>query len=501
MLKRLKNNDEPMLVDFNKTIDDFLRVTRMDSLVVDGVDGFSSLVSDGKVLFLFSQRLFPQSLWAEFPFTDAGFNGLFHFHRICLDRDTVSHTKVDPFDILYRRNTSDLLEAISFVLNQAEESTSGLHSEPSDELDFCSCLSCRWRDTIRVIGSSKHAVVSSKLPSSVRRLVSDGITVAVREHAWLILSGGLRLMRTRKPEYVSYFPKAEQLCPHLDLIDLDIARTYQEYPQFRAKHYEISTRRILAAYSLRNPSVGYCQGLSYIVGLLVTVVNEEVAFVILCAIIEDGLLPPDYYTSLKGAMVDQQVLETLISSELPELSAIVENIADYSFVSIPWNMCLFSTAFSMSVSVRVWDFLFTLGPCVLFKISLGLWRELESELVMKNLSVTDIRSKLSEIEQRTNINDISLYCSEFPGVTNERVESIRDRIRASNAASSSAECQMSVRDAAVVDESLSRCVSDQHFFGAQDDSRRSTASSSDVMSSRRSKKMALRGLSQFMADI
>jgi hypothetical protein len=501
MLSQLKNNDEPMLVDFNKSIEDFLSAARVDSVVIEDLNSFSDFVADGAVLYRLCQRIFPQSLWVEFPFADVGFSGLFHFQKVCNDRETTARIKVDAFDILNRRKPLELLEALDYLIDESKSTIAPTHSEPSDESGFCFCLSCRWRDAIRVIGSTQHAIVNSKLPSSVRRLVFDGITVAVREHAWLILSGGLRLMRTRKPEYISYFPKAEQLCAHLDLIDLDIARTYQEYPEFRAKLYEISTRRILAAYSLRNPSVGYCQGLSYIVGLLVTVVNEELAFVILCAIIEDGLLPPDYYTSLKGAMIDQQVLETLISSELPALSAIVENMGDYSFVSIPWNMCLFSTAFPMPVSVRVWDFLFTLGPCVLFKISLGLWRELESELVFNNLPVSDIRSKLSDIEQRTNINDISLYCSEFPSVTNENVESIRDRIRASNAVSSSAECQMSVRDAAVVDESLNSCVSDQQFFGSQDDSRRSTASSSNVMSSRRSKKIALRGLSQFMADI
>jgi len=33
---------------------------------------------------------------------------------------------------------------------------------------------------------------------------------------------------------------------------------------------------ILRAYSIRNPTIGYCQGFNFIVGRLLKVVNEEV---------------------------------------------------------------------------------------------------------------------------------------------------------------------------------------------------------------------------------
>lgn len=37
-----------------------------------------------------------------------------------------------------------------------------------------------------------------------------------------------------------------------------------------------AVENILRAYSIRNPTIGYCQGFNFIVGRLLKVVNEEV---------------------------------------------------------------------------------------------------------------------------------------------------------------------------------------------------------------------------------
>ena len=479
-----------MIVDFSATIKDFLRVTGSEGVTNDDPVRFAALIADGLALFRFIKSIDPQSIWFEFPLSDIGFHGAFIFCRALQNWKPHPVSFVDSLDIVFSREPRKVLEAVSIILSSPPRVPTSVHSGPeSDDSHSCSCLRCRWRCTIGVFAPLSHAWSPSRLPNSVRRLVSEGVPSAIREHAWLILSGGLHLVRSRKIHYVSHFPRALADCPHLDLIDLDIARTYQDIPEWRANRYDVITRRILAAYALRNPTVGYCQGLSYIVGLLVTVVNEEIAFVILCAIIEDGLLPPDYYTSITGAMVDRQVLERLLQSELPGLSSMMDQIEDYTFVTIPWNMCLFSTAFSMHVSVRVWDFLFAYGPCVLFKVGLGLWRELEAELFLKKLSVNEIRSKLAEIERKTTVEDIALYVSQFPNVSNDVIESIRTEVRSEHTAS---ECHMSVH--AVLDDTLRSCVSDDQYFGVQ--AKLDKAPSS--ISRHRQRKLALRGLSQFM---
>jgi hypothetical protein len=63
-------------------------------------------------------------------------------------------------------------------------------------------------------------------------------------------------------------------------------------------------RRVLAAYSVYNPSVGYCQGMNFVTGCLLLFLQEEDAFVSLAALVDEVL--PGYYSI---AMVQPQVRE------------------------------------------------------------------------------------------------------------------------------------------------------------------------------------------------
>lgn len=70
-------------------------------------------------------------------------------------------------------------------------------------------------------------------------------------------------------------------------------------------------RRVLSAYVLRNPTIGYCQGMNNIVAKLISAMDEEDAFWTFCQTIEQ-ILPLDYYSNMLGVLVEQQVLEQLM---------------------------------------------------------------------------------------------------------------------------------------------------------------------------------------------
>lgn len=63
-------------------------------------------------------------------------------------------------------------------------------------------------------------------------------------------------------------------------IDLDVNRTYRDNITFRAR-YNIKQQElfnVLAAYSIYNTDIGYCQGMSQIAALFLMYLSEEEAF-------------------------------------------------------------------------------------------------------------------------------------------------------------------------------------------------------------------------------
>ena len=65
----------------------------------------------------------------------------------------------------------------------------------------------------------------------------------------------------------------------------------------------VPLRNVLCTYTKRNPTVGYCQGMNFIVGRLLRFMKEEEAFWTLAMIVET-ILPLDYYSNMVGVLID-----------------------------------------------------------------------------------------------------------------------------------------------------------------------------------------------------
>lgn len=86
------------------------------------------------------------------------------------------------------------------------------------------------------------------------------------------------------------------LDPSEKQIELDLLRTLPNNRHFENLESEgiERLRRVLLAYSLHNPSVGYCQGLNRLAAVALLFLPEEDAFWCLVAIVE-VIMPKDYY--------------------------------------------------------------------------------------------------------------------------------------------------------------------------------------------------------------
>jgi len=82
--------------------------------------------------------------------------------------------------------------------------------------------------------------------------------------------------------------------------------------------------------------------------------EEEQAYWMLCAAIEN-ILPLDYYTpGMQGIMVDQQVFALFLAERLPELHAHFTAVGfDTALVTTSWFVTLFVETCPLEVSVSV----------------------------------------------------------------------------------------------------------------------------------------------------
>ncbi|CUT99243.1 small g protein signaling modulator 3 [Echinococcus multilocularis] len=154
-------------------------------------------------------------------------------------------------------------------------------------------------------------------------------------------------------------------------------------------------RRILTAFAWLYTDIGYCQGLGVIAANLLLLLEEETAFWMMCAIV-DEVLPSSYFSadSLLGVQADQRVLCQLISVFLPRINAILQqHDVDLPLITLGWFLTLFSGVLPMQIVLRVWDLLFYEGSTVLFRISLAILKIKEEALV----SATNTASFFNEI--------------------------------------------------------------------------------------------------------
>ena len=129
-------------------------------------------------------------------------------------------------------------------------------------------------------------------------------------------------------------------------------------------------KNILMCYSIRNTTVGYCQGMNFIVGRLLLIMdNEEQVFWIFIQIIEK-ILPLFYYSDLAGIIIETTIIDTFISFYLKKFyDSLLENNFKLSLNNFihKWMVSLFAQALSPEMVYTFLDFFLLEGETCLYK--------------------------------------------------------------------------------------------------------------------------------------
>ncbi|CAO3655507.1 unnamed protein product [Mucor hiemalis] len=224
-----------------------------------------------------------------------------------------------------------------------------------------------------------------------------GIPVEHRGKAWMHYSGAQSKMTSNPELYRSLVNTAEAMGEYneyAEIIQRDLHRTFPDNFKFacgfstqgygsvsmeppETNSNLASLRRILLAFSIHSPQIGYCQSLNYLAGFfLLFLESEEEAFWMLLSTVHDYMPENMYDSTMEGANIDQAVLMMFIKERFPDFLWEKINNDDGSppitLVTSHWFLTMFINILPVETVLRIWDCFFIEGYSVMFQVALSI---------------------------------------------------------------------------------------------------------------------------------
>lgn len=282
--------------------------------------------------------------------------------------------------------------------------------------------------------------------AKAKRFVRKGIPPDWRGAAWFYYAGGPKILANNQGVYDQLVKRSENgqlkdVCR--DDIERDLYRTFPDNVRFRRSAVnpppstgsspdERSThsrnnstqsanpqprapgsepeiiaqlRRVLSAFAIFNPNIGYCQSLNFLGGMLLLFVETEEQAFWLLNIITRVYLPGTHEMSLEGSKVDLSVLMQELQDVLPNVWTKIsddgsglgkkkprrqrkgavgavtgENLPPVTLALTAWFMSCFIGTLPIETTLRVWDVFFYEGSKTLFRVALAIFKAGENEI-------------------------------------------------------------------------------------------------------------------------
>ncbi|NWV66283.1 US6NL protein, partial [Malurus elegans] len=201
------------------------------------------------------------------------------------------------------------------------------------------------------------------------RRIYKGIPLQFRGQVWSLLLDVPKMKEEMKDFYNKLKCQARGSSPDIRQIDLDVNRTYRDHIMFRDRYgvKQQSLFHVLAAYSIYNTEVGYCQGMSQITALLLMYMNEEDAFWALVKLLsgpKHAMHGMEFHISVFRF---QPALFKLIFQH----PCCLQDSQDMptSFYTTKWFFQCFLDRTPFTLSLRIWDIYILEGERILTAMS------------------------------------------------------------------------------------------------------------------------------------
>ncbi|KAJ2403260.1 GTPase-activating protein [Coemansia sp. RSA 2559] len=260
--------------------------------------------------------------------------------------------------------------------NQHE--TSGEDEESKIDWDFWGNLINNYEKTTRAE------------PRRLAQMIYAGIPKAVRGTVWQVMAGSrndpalgatFRKLAAQKTEPGSEDFKHEKQIRH------DLARTFPKLEYFKDTDGagQEGLYNVLRAYALFDAEVGYCQGLSFIVGPLLLNMPDEEAFGVLVRLMYRYGLRGHFLPSMDDLQLRLYQFEHAFRETLPRLAAHfhAQGVEHTMYVS-QWMMTLFAYRLPIQLTFRLFDVVFAEGLDSLLRFAIAVLKRSQTRLLSLN---------------------------------------------------------------------------------------------------------------------
>lgn len=215
------------------------------------------------------------------------------------------------------------------------------------------------------------------------KLIRVGLPNRLRGEIWEVCCGSMYLRLNNPDLYEKTLKENEgKHALAIEEINKDLNRSLPEYAAYQDPRGIERLRRVLVAYSWKNPEIGYCQAMNIVTAAMLIYQSEEQAFWMLELLCE-RIVPGYYSKTMYGTLLDQRVFESLVEQTMPLLwSHINKCDIQLSVISLPWFLCLYLTSMPLVFAFRILDVFFLQGPKTLFQLALAILKLNGEELLI-----------------------------------------------------------------------------------------------------------------------
>jgi len=257
-----------------------------------------------------------------------------------------------------------------------QEEFARLHKEEEETRDVASSA-IDWDFWGAVI--SDYPGFASERPDELALAIAQGIPSTLRGMMWqhMAASKDLDLEDT-------YLKLLKDTSPHEKAITRDLGRTFPHHDFFTDGQGigQENLFNVLKAYSLYDPQVGYCQGLPFVVAILLLNMPDEEAFSLLVRLMHAYDLRGHFLPEMPKLQLRLFQFDRLIEELLPVLHVhfLRQGIKSSMFCS-QWFLTMFSYRFPLDVVFRIYDNCLASGIEAIFGFSIMLLKKNEDLLL------------------------------------------------------------------------------------------------------------------------